>query len=277
MTDGAVFQKQNTLPPDQFGTTFLNEAEGLGQNASLLRDPHLMQVAPTRDDLAMRHLTDGSRPLFARVPTATTTALVFRDATKLRTDTDTILRPSGMRTVGPSQSLLGEFEDFQYHPTVASTSSDARGGKTASGAADALAGAWRYPFTDVGVVAAGGLVTSMLNFQENKDAQHALERHATAQQNVAMPGATQMHGYESSGMFQNGGSVWGTAPAAQTQGVLTTVPATGAVITGNRLGSGDPLAALRDAQEHGIQAERILIHDNTLRQTEGFRDPDQFR
>lgn len=275
------------MPAGGFGTAIIDESYsnedgeyglGSGQSSVLLRDPQLMQVATTRDDLAVRRLTDSSAPLFARVPTATTTSLVYKDALRQRVNTGTTLRPASMRPVGPAQLLVGTFEDFQFHPTIYSRSGDARGGEQPPRGEPAagLAGAWRYPYTEVGAVAGAGLVTSMLNFQENRAAQESIEAYAANQETVVMPGATQMYGYESEGLFSTAGSVMGDAPAARTQGVLTTVPASGAVVRGNDADTRDALSVLSGIEDRTIQGERVLAYDNTLRRASGYTDVDQF-
>ena len=271
---GPVLQSQNALPADKFGTQVLDESSrdpdyglGLGQNASLLRAPQLTLVAPTRDDLAVKRLTDSTLPLFARVPASTTTALVFNDAT---------LRPASMRPIGPEQHLIGEYEDYQFHPTIASTEPNARGGKPPTGPASALASAWRYPYDEIGPIAASGLLTSQLNFQENKYAQEGLNKYAAEQQEIVMPGATQMYGFEGDGIFGTQGvDILGSAPVARTQGVLTVVPASGAVMRDNDA-EVDSLAALDNIEDRAIQGERVLAYDNTLRQVLSYKDEDQF-
>lgn len=275
-------QAQNAVPRDGWGTTLVDRASdglGLGQNAVLLRDPKVGQVAPTRDDLAIRKLTDASLPMFTRVPNATTTDLVYQDALRLRTDTDTVLRPYSMRPVGPDQHLIGTFEDFQLHPTIASTSVDARNGRPlADNDAQRLASAWRYPYDEIGTVAAAGLVTSMLNFQENRAAQVELERHAKAQGASAMPGATQMYDYEGKGIFgEAAGRIVGSAPALETQGILSVVPASGAVVRANDAVPENSLAALTNIEDRTIQGERVLAYDNQLRQVRNYTEADQFR
>lgn len=273
-------QPQNALPADGFGSVLVDRSQdgvGLGQHASLLRDPKLNQVAPTRDDLAIRRMTDNAMPMFARVPNATTTDLVYRDALSLRTDTDTVLRPYSMRPVGPDQHLVGTYEDFQLHPTVHSRSSDARGGRAPNDDARRLEGAWRYPYSEIGQVAAAGLVTSQLNFQENQAAQNELEKYAAGQGKSAMPGATQMYGYEASGIFgEAAGSILGAAPAADTQGILSVVPASGAVVKGNNVVPEDSLAALTNIEDTTIQGERVLAYDNQMKMVTNFREANQF-
>lgn len=273
-------QPQNALPSDGFGSVLVDRSQdgvGLGQNASLLRDPKLNQVAPTRDDLAIRRMTDNAMPMFARVPNATTTDLVYKDALTLRTDTDTVLRPYSMRPVGPDQHLVGTFEDFQLHPTVLSRSSDARGGRAPDDDARKLEGAWRYPYAEIGQVAAAGLVTSQLNFQENQAAQNELEKYAAEQGKSAMPGATQMYGYEANGIFgEAAGSILGAAPAADTQGILSVVPASGAVVKGNNVVPENSLAALTNIEDTTIQGERVLAYDNQMKMVTNFREADQF-
>ena len=91
-----------------------------------------------------------------------------------------------------------------------------------------------------------------------------------------MPGATQMYGYESEGLFSTANSVMGDAPAARTQGVLTTVPASGAVVRGNDADTRDALSVLSGIEDRTIQGERVLAYDNTLRRASGYTDVDQF-
>jgi hypothetical protein len=267
---------------DGFGTTLIdnsasveNERYGLGQNASLLRDPQLMQVAPTRDDLAAKRLTDSTAPMYARIPTATSRALVFEGATTARTNTESVLRGQSMRPVGPAQHVVGDYEDFQFHPTIVSNSSDARGGR---GGDTSLQGAWRYPYSEVGTVAAAGLVTSQLNYQENQSIQSDIASYAESQGDVVMPGATQMHGYSESGIFKWAGNAMGALPAARTQGVLSVVPASGAVIRGNDyLQTSDAMTALDGIEDRTIQGERILAHDQRLNRLRAYRAPTQFK
>lgn len=276
----SVFQPQNSAAGG-ISSLLVDRGQdglGLGQNASLLRDPALQQVAPTRDDLAIKRLTDQTSPMFARIPTATTTALVYNDAVALRTDTDTVLRPYSMRPVGPDQHLVGRYEDFQFHPTISSQSSDARGGNPApKDDASRMSGAWRYPYDEIGTVAAAGLVTSQLNFQENRAAQMELSAYAEAQGKSVMPGATQMYGYEAQGVFgEAAGSILGQAPAAETQGILSVVPASGAVAKANDADPEDALEALANIEDKAVQGERVLAYDNQLEQINNFREANQF-
>lgn len=273
-----VLQPGSRLPDDGFGSLLLDRGRdglGLGQGPLFLRDPQLQQVAPTREDLAAQKLTENAVPMFSRTPTTTTTHLVYKDALVTRTDTDSVLRPYSLRVVGPDQLLVGSYEDFQFHPTIYSRSNDARGGRPppSGDAAQALSSAWRYPYSEIGTVEAAGLVTSQLNYQENKDLQLELERHARRQGASAMPGATQMHGYVSKGIFGEGaGRVLGTAPAAETQGILSVVPASGAVMMGNDV----PGASALQSENEVIQGERILAYDQQLKAAMGFRAADQF-
>lgn len=279
---GPRFLRTNSVPSDGFATTILDESIevegfGLGQNASLLRDPDLQLVAPTRDDLAAKNLTARANPMYSRVPTATTTALVFQDAAKMRTNTDTVLRAETVRPVGPSELLVGDFEDFQFHPTMSSRASDARGGRRAD---TSLAGAWRYPYHEVGAVAAAGILTSQLNFQENKKLQGDVLSYASQQQKPPMaPGSLQQYGTAGNGLFDlNGGYVIGDAPVAHTQSVLTVVPASGAVVRSNDAftATKDALTALDGIEDRGIQGERILAHDHRMQRLQAYRPPNQF-
>lgn len=274
----SVLQEGNRLPDDGFASLLLDRGRdglGLGQGPMFTRDPALQQVATTREDLAAEKLTDNTLPMFARAPTATTTHLVYKDAQVLRTDVESVLRPYGMRVVGPDQHLIGTFEDFQFHPTISSRSTDARGGvpPDANDPANALASAWRYPYDEIGAVKAAGLVTSQLNYQENQRVQRELEEHARLQGASAMPGATQMRGYESEGIFgEMTGRILGTAPAAETQGILSIVPASGAVVMANNVPGAEALLG----ESEVIQGERVLAHDNQLRAAMRYREADQF-
>lgn len=273
-----VLQPGSRLPDDRFGSQLLDRGRdglGLGQGPLFIRDPLLQQVAPMREDLAAEKLTNNAVPMFSRTPTATTTTLVYKDAQVLRTDTDSVLRPYSMRVVGPDQLLVGSFEDFQFHPTIYSQSTDARDGRSppTTDPANLMASAWRYPYKEIGVVEAAGLVTSQLNYEENKAQQLELERYAQRQGASAMPGATQMHGYTTQGIFgERAGRILGTAPAAETQGILTIVPASGAVVMGNDVPG---LSALQ-SENDVIHGERILAHDQQLRAAMGFREANQF-
>lgn len=277
---GPLLLSNNALPADGFATSVLDastevEAFGLGQNAALLRDPDLQQVAPTRDGLTANRLTAQANPMYSRVPTATTTALVFQDAASIRVNTDTVLRAETVRAVGPSEFLVGDFEDLQFHPTMASSAPDARGGRRAD---THLAGAWRYPYHEVGAVAASGVLTSQLNYQENKKLQGEVLAYAAQQQEPPLaPGSLQQYGTAGNGLFDvNSGSVIGDAPVARTQSILTVVPASGAVVRGTDAATDDALAVLDGIEDRAIQGERLLAHDNRMLRLEAYRHPDQF-
>ena len=121
------------------------------------------------------------------------------------------------------------------------------------------------------------MVTSQLNFQENQAAQNELEKYAAEQGKSAMPGATQMYGYEANGIFgENAGRIMGSAPAADTQGILSVVPASGAVVKGNDVVPEDALAALTNIEDTTIQGERVLAYDNQMKRVANFREADQF-
>ena len=68
----------------------------------------------------------------------------------------------------------------------------------------------------------------------------------------------------------------GTAPAADSQGILSVVPASGAVVKGNDVVPEDALAALTNIEDNTIQGERVLAYDNQLKRVANYREADQF-
>jgi hypothetical protein len=151
-------------------------------------------------------------------------------------------------------------------------SSGARGGRAPD---RRLEGGWRYPYAEVGAVGASGLLTSQLNFQENKQLQEKLDVQVAKNRSVVMPGSDQQYGRRGSGIFGEEVDVVGVAPVARTQGVLTIVPASGAVMRGNTFDV-DPMSALDGIEDVSIQGERVLAHDNQLLRLGAFRNPAQF-
>jgi hypothetical protein len=116
-----------------------------------------------------------------------------------------------------------------------------------------------------------------LNYQENTQVQNELRTHTAAQQEVPMPGATQMYDIPGNEIFGTQGlNIAGTAPAARTQGILSVTPASGAVVRGNDYNVRDALAALDGIEDRAVQGERVLAHDNQMSRVMGYRNPDQF-